>query len=129
MIGGASEPELEHYDQESIVEREKEDLPVGNFESFPVECRDMYPRTGWHDVHCCVTGISARDVAAHFVQRWHHHRLSVSSYKSDQLPYVVTKTRWGICARCKVRHLPEHIEMCPHCQHYLGPPSWQRGQG
>lgn len=30
--------------------------------------RLLYPRIGWHDVHCKVVGIPARDIASHFVQ-------------------------------------------------------------
>ena len=29
---------------------------------------EMYPRMPWHDVHGCVTGAAAEDLAAHFVQ-------------------------------------------------------------
>ena len=34
----------------------------------PVEPRDLYPRMPWHDVQACVSGLTARDCAAHFVQ-------------------------------------------------------------
>jgi phosphatidylserine/phosphatidylglycerophosphate/cardiolipin synthase-like enzyme len=45
--------------------------------------RELYPRMPWHDVQACVTGIPARDLAAHFVQvlislslAYHHHTTS-----------------------------------------------------
>lgn len=33
-----------------------------------VNVRDVFPRMPWHDVHGCVTGLPARDLAAHFIQ-------------------------------------------------------------
>lgn len=30
--------------------------------------RELYPRMPWHDIQACVTGLPARDLAAHFVQ-------------------------------------------------------------
>ena len=35
-----------------------------------------HPRLPWHDVHMCVTGPAAVDMAMHFIQRWNHHRLT-----------------------------------------------------
>jgi phospholipase D1/2 len=40
------------------------------------EVREMYPRMAWHDAHARVTGGPARDISAHFIQRWNHHRLA-----------------------------------------------------
>lgn len=33
-----------------------------------LEPREVYPRMGWHDIHCAINGRLARDVASHFVQ-------------------------------------------------------------
>ena len=33
-----------------------------------LEPREVHPRMPWHDVQASVTGLAARDVAAHFVQ-------------------------------------------------------------
>ena len=33
-----------------------------------LEARDIYPRMPWHDLQCAISGLVARDVAAHFVQ-------------------------------------------------------------
>jgi len=33
-----------------------------------LEAREIYPRMPWHDLQCAVSGLVARDVAAHFVQ-------------------------------------------------------------
>ncbi|KAG2382828.1 hypothetical protein C9374_004795 [Naegleria lovaniensis] len=35
--------------------------------------REFVPREPWHDVHCCVSGLLARDVAMNFIERWNHH--------------------------------------------------------
>ena len=35
--------------------------------------REFVPREPWHDVHCCVSGLLARDVAVNFIERWNHH--------------------------------------------------------
>eukprot|EP01102_Stenamoeba_stenopodia_P021894 TRINITY_DN8940_c0_g1_i2.p1 TRINITY_DN8940_c0_g1~~TRINITY_DN8940_c0_g1_i2.p1 ORF type:complete len:587 (+),score=110.04 TRINITY_DN8940_c0_g1_i2:45-1805(+) len=36
-------------------------------------------RMPWHDVHMCVDGLAARDVAYNFIQRWNHHKEAVQS--------------------------------------------------
>ena len=87
------------------------------------ESRDLYPRTGWHDCQCCVSGVAARDVAAHFVERWNHHRLSVGSHRAPQLAYMTSETRWCICPRCKRSGIFELETACPTCLHDLGPVS------
>ena len=28
----------------------------------------------WHDIHCCINGPAASDVAHNFVSKWNHHR-------------------------------------------------------
>jgi len=48
----------EHYN--SVVAQKK----VSN----SLEPREIYPRMPWHDVQASVTGLVARDCAAHFVQ-------------------------------------------------------------
>lgn len=48
----------EHYN--SVVAQKK----VTN----TLEPRELYPRMPWHDVQASVTGLAARDCAAHFVQ-------------------------------------------------------------
>lgn len=35
---------------------------------YSTEPRDLYPRMPWHDVQASVSGLTARDCAAHFVQ-------------------------------------------------------------
>jgi phosphatidylserine/phosphatidylglycerophosphate/cardiolipin synthase-like enzyme len=84
------------------------------------QCRDLYPRTGWHDVQCCVSGVAARDVAAHFSERWNHHRLSLKEYEAPLLPFFTCETQWGLCARCFLPGIFELAEHCPRCNNHLG---------
>lgn len=42
--------------------------------------RTIYPRMPWHDVHCALWGPPCRDIARHFVQRWNHAKVHISSH-------------------------------------------------
>jgi len=85
------------------------------------ETRDMYPRMGWHDVQAVVSGQAARDVAAHFVQRWNHHRLSVGDYSKPIMNDITDDLYSSICARCETPQLFETFSRCPKCNYDLGP--------
>eukprot|EP01038_Epipyxis_sp_PR26KG_P013202 gene13202-17691_t len=85
------------------------------------EIRDAYPRMPWHDVAAGVCGMTARDLASHFVQRWNHHRLSSFSYKSSLLVDSVNNQYFSSCARCCTENIEERIEVCPTCGYNLGP--------
>lgn len=39
--------------------------------------REKYPRMSWHDVQSEVSGVSARDIARNFIERWNIHRLDL----------------------------------------------------
>ena len=39
----------------------------------------------WHDIHCCINGPAASDVAHNFVSKWNHHR---SEEKNSALPPI-----------------------------------------
>ena len=85
------------------------------------QLRQQYPRMPWHDVHCCITGLPARDLGAHFVMRWNHHKKSKGSQDLRYLTDVTDNTNFGICANCKKENIFETIESCPNCGHDLGP--------
>eukprot|EP01035_Chromulina_nebulosa_P020047 gene20047-26027_t len=88
------------------------------------DLRDLYPRTAWHDVHCSVTGLAARDVASHFVKRWNHHRVSTGYISLSPLVDVTDNAYFGICAKCQKENINEYCTNCPSCQHDLGPISY-----
>lgn len=88
------------------------------------EIRDVYPRMGWHDVHAGVTGCAARDVAAHFVKRWNHHRLSTRTHDLPILPEIGDESMFGVCAKCRFAPISELSLTCPKCGHDLGPISY-----
>jgi hypothetical protein len=85
-----------------------------------IPIRDLYPRMPWHDVHCSVTGLAARDIAMHFIQRWNHHRLSKGKTSEPILLPVSDNPDFGICARCRAR-VHESYEICGECGYVLGP--------
>lgn len=46
-----------------IIEKAKRDAILQAY-----DVRELFPRTGWHDVHSSVNGLVARDIASHFIQ-------------------------------------------------------------
>eukprot|EP00595_Chromulina_sp_UTEXLB2642_P003834 CAMPEP_0196768118 /NCGR_PEP_ID=MMETSP1095-20130614/42358_1 /TAXON_ID=96789 ORGANISM="Chromulina nebulosa, Strain UTEXLB2642" /NCGR_SAMPLE_ID=MMETSP1095 /ASSEMBLY_ACC=CAM_ASM_000446 /LENGTH=617 /DNA_ID=CAMNT_0042137237 /DNA_START=857 /DNA_END=2707 /DNA_ORIENTATION=+ len=88
------------------------------------DLRELYPRTAWHDVHCSVSGLAARDVASHFVKRWNHHRVSTGNISLSPLIDVTDNAHFGICAKCQKENINEYYTNCPSCQYDLGPISY-----
>lgn len=87
------------------------------------ETRDLYPRSGWHDVHSSVSGLAARDVANHFVERWNHHRISTGENVKSSMPMLVysdDNPSFGLCAKCGRAGIDELCGKCPTCNHDLG---------
>ena len=89
-----------------------------------LECRDQFPRSGWHDVHTSLSGEAAQDVANHFVERWNHHRLSTTDVTGTGslpiLPYSTPHTTFGKCAKCDAGNVHEIHTYCQNCGHDLG---------
>jgi hypothetical protein len=84
--------------------------------------RELYPRMPWHDVHGCITGLPVRDLAAHFIQRWNHHRVSKSAHDSRPILTDITDNPYfSICAKCNLTNIFETATHCPTCNYYLGP--------
>eukprot|EP00981_Chlorochromonas_danica_P012554 scaffold5146_cov164-Ochromonas_danica.AAC.3 len=89
-----------------------------------LEPRELYPRMGWHDIHCAINGRLARDVASHFVQRWNHHRLSTSSHANQPVMNDISDDiGFSVCAKCGKSGIHESATSCPTCKYDLGPPS------
>lgn len=86
-----------------------------------LEQRDLFPRMPWHDVQAAISGSAARDLAAHFVQRWNHHRLSTSTYSEPVMYDVNDNLANGECARCEAKNIRETATHCPACSYALGP--------
>jgi hypothetical protein len=87
-----------------------------------INIRDLYPRMPWHDVHGCITGLPVRDLAAHFIQRWNHHRVSKSAHDSRPLLTDITDNPYfSVCAKCNLKNIFENITKCPTCNYDLGP--------
>ncbi|KAG1656449.1 Phospholipase D1 [Nymphon striatum] len=53
--------------------------------------RHVTPRMPWHDIGVMVTGIAARDVARHFIQRWNFTKLEKAKYHNNY-PWLLPKT-------------------------------------
>eukprot|EP01100_Stratorugosa_tubuloviscum_P005240 TRINITY_DN2367_c0_g4_i1.p1 TRINITY_DN2367_c0_g4~~TRINITY_DN2367_c0_g4_i1.p1 ORF type:complete len:968 (+),score=331.65 TRINITY_DN2367_c0_g4_i1:3-2906(+) len=59
------------------------------------------PRMPWHDVHLCVDGLSAREVAVNFIQRWNYHKRDLNSPfpslapRIDAVTYTARKATFG----------------------------------
>lgn len=85
------------------------------------QLREQYPRMPWHDVHSSVTGLPARDLGAHFVMRWNHHKKSKGSQEHRYLTDMSDVTHFGVCAKCSLENIFETVEHCPRCGHNLGP--------
>jgi hypothetical protein len=85
------------------------------------EARDLYPRMGWHDVQCGISGRAARDIASHFVQRWNHHRLSTGNTGYPILREITEDLNFSVCAKCQTDNIFETCSACPNCGHDLGP--------
>jgi len=80
-------------DPEAVTEEERKEMmrifppPRATQEStasgYTLKCHsnrlpdpETHPRLPWHDIHMCVSGPAAVDLAFHFIQRWNHHRLT-----------------------------------------------------
>ena len=85
------------------------------------QLREQYPRMPWHDVHASVAGLPARDLGAHFVMRWNHHKKSKGTTELRYLTDVSDITHFGVCAKCRLEKIFETLEKCPNCGHTLGP--------
>lgn len=88
------------------------------------EVRDLYPRMGWHDLHCGISGLAARDVSSHFVKRWNHHRIAARYTKVQAIIDVTDDEKFGICAKCQAEDILETALSCPTCGYNLGPISY-----
>jgi ribosomal protein L32 len=88
-----------------------------------LESRELYPRMGWHDIQCAISGRVARDIASHFVQRWNHHRLSTSNLSQPIMYDITDEVFFTVCAKCGKNGISEAITICPNCGYYLGPPN------
>ena len=60
-------PEIDANSTEINGNGDHQEQP-NDHQEHPLEPRDLYPRMPWHDVQACVSGLTARDCAAHFVQ-------------------------------------------------------------
>ena len=49
------------------------------------------PRMPWHDIGLSVTGLPARDVARHFIQRWNHLKSEKLRF-NDNYTHLVPKS-------------------------------------
>mgnify|MGYP003386669835 FL=1 len=85
------------------------------------QLREQYPRMPWHDVHASVAGLPARDLGAHFVMRWNHHKKSKGTQELRYLTDVSDITHFGVCAKCQLPKIFETVITCPNCGHSLGP--------
>jgi hypothetical protein len=85
------------------------------------QLREQYPRMPWHDVHSSMAGLPARDLGAHFVMRWNHHKKSKGTQELRYLTDVSDVTHFGVCAKCTLEKIFETVEKCPRCGHNLGP--------
>jgi hypothetical protein len=88
-----------------------------------LEPRELYPRMGWHDIQCAISGRVARDIASHFVQRWNHHRLSTSNLSQPILYDITDDVFFTVCAKCGKTGISEAVVSCPTCGYDLGPPN------
>lgn len=72
-------------------------------------------------VHAAVSGQAARDIAAHFTQRWNHSRLAKWEMDRTHVSDVTDIPNFGACPRCGASGLDESIVTCPPCGMSLGP--------
>ncbi len=59
----------------------------------------------WHDLQACVTGTAARDVSAHFVERWNHHRSAKGTSDKHTLVDVTDNT-----VSCHTQHTTHNTQ-------------------
>ncbi|VDK78403.1 unnamed protein product [Litomosoides sigmodontis] len=52
--------------------------------------RNVTPRMPWHDIHACVYGSAARDIARHFIQRWNATKTEKSK-ELKEYPFLLPK--------------------------------------
>ena len=102
------------------------DLPVHQKYDFRMDT----PRLPWHDLHCFVKGIVAKDVVCHFIERWNMITVKIPATiksivgeqdKQWRLLQPTDDSFFGICAACGKNDIEETVKMCPKCSHDLGP--------
>eukprot|EP01029_Cantina_marsupialis_P016455 TRINITY_DN3668_c0_g1_i3.p1 TRINITY_DN3668_c0_g1~~TRINITY_DN3668_c0_g1_i3.p1 ORF type:complete len:1319 (+),score=379.04 TRINITY_DN3668_c0_g1_i3:164-4120(+) len=71
----------DYYNPRVGVEKDSKGLVVNQW--------NKTPRMPWHDVHMCIAGTAAAEIARHFAQRWNHHRKDKNSMN---LPIIVPTT-------------------------------------
>eukprot|EP00602_Paraphysomonas_sp_CaronLab_P005081 CAMPEP_0185033702 /NCGR_PEP_ID=MMETSP1103-20130426/22923_1 /TAXON_ID=36769 /ORGANISM="Paraphysomonas bandaiensis, Strain Caron Lab Isolate" /LENGTH=1391 /DNA_ID=CAMNT_0027570077 /DNA_START=374 /DNA_END=4549 /DNA_ORIENTATION=- len=110
---------IQSFSDNMTVKIEKMRLESRKFDDHQI--RELYPRMPWHDIHGCITGLPARDLAAHFVQRWNHHRVSKGQTNLPILTDVTDNPHFSVCAKCNLEHIYETVTVCPRCGYDLGP--------
>lgn len=76
-----------------------------------------YPRLGWHDLHCGISGSAARDAANHFIERWNHHRLVSNELSNPILFNTPTSDEFSNCAHCGKTKIGSGELKCPACNY------------
>eukprot|EP01080_Neovahlkampfia_damariscottae_P009934 gene9934-2255_t len=100
--------------------------------------RDRDPRMPWRDIHTMVSGLSARDVARNFAQRWNFSRRNEKSVRPMELfsqqkeikytlPYTKCKiqvlrsaSKWSFATEIPEKSIYEaSIKLIQKAQHYI----------
>ena len=73
--------------------------------------RTNTPRMPWHDIGVMLTGVAARDVARHFIQRWNAVKLEKAKV-TPSYPFLLPKTYENLGALPPVTDVPTHQVNC-----------------
>lgn len=82
--------------------------------------RMMLPRVPWHVSAVKLTGVAARDVSAHFAQRWNFSRMMRDELEKSVLVEVTEDVYFSTCSRCGLAAIHESEVTCPQCEKQLG---------